>query len=94
MTDDLLGAVSRILAEYDDPYLERPISDYLQSVDLSDRQLTVRLVFPYPCLAWSLDWRAISNRPWRKWPARPGHESESRTTFRPRIFPTKLRSRE
>ena len=48
MTDDLLGAVSRILAEYDDPYLERPISDYLQSVDLSDRQLTVRLVFPYP----------------------------------------------
>ena len=53
MTDDLLGAVSRILAEYDDPYLERPISDYLQSVDLSDRQLTVAWCSLTPCLAWS-----------------------------------------
>ena len=48
MTYDLLGAVTRILAEYDDPYLDASISEYLNGVDLSDRLLTVRLVFPYP----------------------------------------------
>lgn len=48
MSDDLLGAVKRILVEYNDPYLETPISEYLQAVDLSDRTLTVRLTFPYP----------------------------------------------
>ena len=47
MTHDIQGAVLKILADFNDPYLDTPLSEYFDGADIADATLTVRLTFPY-----------------------------------------------